>query len=508
MRKLQVWILLALLTATIFSTIRPSGVLHSAPQTQPGAKPANVPPGETQKKDPGGYQIRTDVSFVTTDVTIIGKIPPNLSKEDFVIYDNGVAQPADYFSLDQLPLAIAILIDASESIRPFLSVLQHAAVSALRRLKPEDKVVLYQFNRNADRLTDLTDNRLLILDQITRVRIAGCTNISDTLYLSAEYLAQQARDYRRAVILISDNEATSGSTGAGQMLGCSVVYDMAQARNELLEDNATLFNIRATIDDPSIQQNQARLAPWIISDQEILLAVGATGGEQFRVNSAALLSQALGESITKLRKQITLGFYPTSSNKPGVFHKLTVNFANANRCPGCQIHSRSGYYSGVASSNPPPPTANKTSSSYNEQVDEAMLKIMIEDILSENIDLNDIPFNVETTPQTDAKGKPELKLNLKIQFDQVDSPIKNNKHQCKVRVWIFYGKDAAGFAGSREAKISGGLNDDQYNKFMKEGIPLSINVPLVDKKQKMKVIVYDETSDRTGCKTIHYAAPK
>jgi hypothetical protein len=351
-------------------------------------------------------------------------------------------------------------------------------------------------------------DRLLIPNQITGIRIASCTNISDTLYLSAEYLTKQAPNYRRAVILISDNEGTDRSTSAGQLLGCSGSYDMAQARNELLEDNATLFNIRATIDDPSIQQNQARLAPWIVYDQEILLSVGATGGEQFRVNSAFLLSQALGDSITKLRKQITLGFYPASANKPGVFHKLTVNFANANRCPGCQIHSRSGYYSGVPTSSPPPLTANKTSSSYNEQVDEVMIKIMMEDILSENVDSNDIPFNVDTTPQTDAKGKPELKLNLKIQFDQIDSPIKNNKHQCKVRVLIFYGRDAAGFNGSREAKISGGLNDDQYNKFLKEGIPLSINVPLVDKKQKMKVIVYDETSDRVGCQTIHYAAPK
>jgi hypothetical protein len=47
-----------------------------------------------------------------------------------------------------------------------------------------------------------------------------------------------------------------------------------------------------------------------------------------------------------------------------------------------------------------------------------------------------------------------------------------------------------------------------YKKFMKEGIPLSINVPLADKKQKLKVIVYDKTSDRMGCQTIHYAAQK
>jgi hypothetical protein len=292
------------------------------------------------------------------------------------------------------------------------------------------------------------------------------------------------------------------------MLGCANVFDMVQARNELLEDNATLFNIRAAIDDLSMQQNRARLDPWMAYDQEILLTTVATGGAQFRVNQANLLSQALGDSITKLRKQITLGFYPTSPDKPGTFHKLTVKFANTNRCPGCQVHSRNGYYTGVPASNPQSLAAPKTSGIYNEQVEEAMLKIMLEDILSEGGDLKDILFTVDATPQTDAKGKPELKLNFKIQFDKIDTPIRNNKRMCKVRVFVFYGGDGASFAGSREAKIAGALNDDQYKKFTNEGIPFSISVPLTGKKQTMKVIVYDEISDRAGLQTIRYTEKK
>jgi hypothetical protein len=228
MRKLLLAVLLALLTATILTAIRPSGVLHSAVQLQLGTAPGSAPKGETSKTDkdksnqqpgakgqttPGGdgYQIKVNVSLVTTDISIVGQAPADLSAEDFIIYDEGVAQPASYFSLDQIPLAIAILIDASESTRPFTPVLRLAGLSALRRLKPEDKVVLYQFNREPQQLSELTDNRLLIAQLIDQIQIGLCTDINDTLYLSAAYLAKQAPTYRRAAILISDNEGTDAS---------------------------------------------------------------------------------------------------------------------------------------------------------------------------------------------------------------------------------------------------------------------------------------------------------
>jgi VWFA-related protein len=511
MRKIILGILLALPAVTIFVT-RPSSILHSA-SASPGERPktdkekANPKPGAKDQTTPGeeGYQIKVNVSLVTTDISIVGQAPLDLKAEDFIIYDDGVAQPATFFSQDQLPLAIAILIDASESIRPFTPVLQLAAVSALRRLRPDDKVVLYQFNRYPQRLTDLTDDRLLVLDRVNKVQISTCTNINDTLSDSAAYLAKMAPTYRRAAILISDNEGIDANSAAGRMLNCVVIHDTLQARNELLESGVTLFDIRASVDD---FPNQARAENWNFYDNEIFASVEQTGGEKFRVNETNLLQHALGDSINKLRKQITLGFNPSNPGKPGVFHKLTVKFANANRCPGCRIRSRTGYYSGVTASYITQPAMNKLPSSYTEQADDQLIKIMINAILAQGFNSTEIPFNVEPTQQTDARGNPEVKLDFKIQLNQIEAPVKNGKHLCKIRVVVSYENDRGDNAGSREAKISGGLNDDQYKKFMQEGIPLSMNIPLVGKKQTMKIIVYDENSDKAGGKTIHYTSKK
>ena len=83
-------------------------------------------------------KIKVDVALVTTEVTVLGAAALDLRAEDFVVYDNGVAQQVTHFSRDKLPLAVALLMDRSSSIKPYLSVLQRAAVSALGQLRAEE----------------------------------------------------------------------------------------------------------------------------------------------------------------------------------------------------------------------------------------------------------------------------------------------------------------------------------------------------------------------------------
>jgi Ca-activated chloride channel homolog len=449
---------------------------------------------KSQKKESSaeGFKINVDVSLVTTDVTIIGQVPSDLSAEDFVIYDDGVAQPASYFSLDQLPLAIGLLIDASESIRPFMPVLQISGISALRRLKPEDQVTLYSFNLNPKRLVDLTDDRVKIADEIDKIKIAFSTNINDSLYNAANYLSNKAPNNRRAIILISDNARRGDSR-----------HNASRARIELLENAVTLLNIRA---QESLDFYDAE---WALSDREIMQTVDETGGEQFRVNAASSLQQALADAIIKLRKQYTLGFYPPAHAKAGVFHKLTIKFAKESRCPGCRVRSRSGYYPGVTAPNPPPLTAKnkKTPVRTPEKVDEMLIQRSIRSAGTVDLDLPGIAFAVDTKPKTDEKGNPALKLDIKIRFDRIGFTPKDNRHKCNVRVAIFYGTEKGKILGSSGGKIDWALSNENYQQVMKEGYSFSTDVPLKGEKQLMKVVVYDETTDRVGSQTVLYTAP-
>jgi hypothetical protein len=125
-------------------------------------------------------KIHVDVNLVTTDVTVAGSDVPEFQADDFAIYDNNVSQNLTYFSHDQLPIAVALLIDSSGSIGKHLNELQIAALTALRRLKMEDQVALYSFAYNYKRLSNLTEDRLHIAKLISHLTNEGDTNCDAT----------------------------------------------------------------------------------------------------------------------------------------------------------------------------------------------------------------------------------------------------------------------------------------------------------------------------------------
>jgi VWFA-related protein len=139
-----------------------------------------------------------------------GRIAGDLKGENFHVFEDGVEQKIIYFSRDELPLALVLVVDGSGSISP---------TTPLSQLKPEDQVALYAFAVRPERLVDLTTDRRSIAESIMGIGSAGGTNIADALYASIEYLGQEARERRHAVVMVSDNEPTA----KGEFTGDEVI---------------------------------------------------------------------------------------------------------------------------------------------------------------------------------------------------------------------------------------------------------------------------------------------
>ena len=74
-------------------------------------------------QDQGQGTIRVDVNLVLVDATVKtkdGQIMSNLKKDDFEVHEDGVAQKVEVFSRDELPVNVALVLDLSDSIGPFL----------------------------------------------------------------------------------------------------------------------------------------------------------------------------------------------------------------------------------------------------------------------------------------------------------------------------------------------------------------------------------------------------
>ncbi len=105
---------------------------------------------QSQDQDQGGV-LRASVNLVMVDATVktkSGNIMGDLKKENFELREDGVQQNVQIFSRDELPLNVALVLDLSDSIEPFLGPLRNAANTALAALKPEDEVALFTFWRS------------------------------------------------------------------------------------------------------------------------------------------------------------------------------------------------------------------------------------------------------------------------------------------------------------------------------------------------------------------------
>ena len=469
-----------LLISSLLISIGAADFLPVAGQTKLEFEPGVSP----QQTSVGDFKVSVNVDLVTADVTVIGAPESELGPEDFIIYDNSVSQQTSYFSRDQLPLAVAVLIDNSGSIEEHLPALKIAAITALRRLKPEDQVALYSFAKYYHRLIDLTEDRLSIANMIEKLKVKTGTDVYSTIYNAAQYLKKNAPNRRRAIILISDNCDLFGGR------------DADDCRKELLESATTLYNIVTT-------SHHTELALFKDAIQEIQRLAEETGGEIYDVQGSTSLKAALEKAILRLRMQYTLGFNPSNPGAPGSFHKLTVRFANEDHCPGCQLLARSGYYAGKTAPLPPQDKTRTTPSYSSSEMDPLLVQRSILIAGSTSLDLNEIPFTVSTLEQTDSNGQPQVRVDLQINPAGIDFAALKGLHYCKVTAAIFYFDKGGKGLGHQLRTFEGQLNEENYNRILKMGgIHDSVTIPLKAKNQILKVVVYDEKSDKVGSKLI------
>src|SRR2546421_74143 len=145
------------------------------PSTQPASEPDSTEPArpnrppvlgganrdpneqkpEAQQKNSGpeevgeGDIVKVDTTLISIPVSVMdrdGKYIPDLTKDDFHVWEDGVEQRVAYFASTEKPFTVALLIDTSGSTRVRLDEIQEAAISFVEQLRPDDRVMVGSFS--------------------------------------------------------------------------------------------------------------------------------------------------------------------------------------------------------------------------------------------------------------------------------------------------------------------------------------------------------------------------
>src|SRR5215469_9467880 len=267
-------------------------------------------------QEPPQNVIRVNVNLVLVDATVkdkAGQIMVDLKQENFELREDGTPQKIEIFSRDELPLDVALVLDLSDSIGPFLVPLRQAANIALSALKPEDQVALFTFSTEAQMRAPFTHDKSQIADMIGGFQAGGATNINDGIFVPAQYLLNAPQKDRRVIILISDDVGTSaGGQGTRDIV------------TEAIASDAVVYNLKIPGYNPPETRMAAAMVPGLVNIRQ---AVEQTGGEICDGPEVGHLGGVCRALIRRMRARYPLGYDADASAAKGKPPKLDVRLA-------------------------------------------------------------------------------------------------------------------------------------------------------------------------------------
>ncbi len=322
------------------------------------------------QQQPEGFRFKSGIELINVSATVTdrtGRFASGLTKEDFLVWEDGKPVEVTHFSAERSPVSLGIVLDTSGSMQ---GEKWSAAVSAidsfLQQLSDEqDEMFLYRFSAVAELVSDWTSDRRRVSWTLGRIHPNGGTAMYDAAS-EAVPMAQSGRNRKKAVVIISDGNDTSSRVGVSEVKRIVretevLVYAVG------IDGNAEpTFRGRPT---PPIQQPRIPI-PFPFPGgrrggypppPQYPPGGGSSGGvfgnPNDRVNVAALreitddsggrteivrdtrdLDPAVSSIADELSKQYYLG-YPSPGLKDGRWHTIRVELKD----PSLKVRARKGY---------------------------------------------------------------------------------------------------------------------------------------------------------------------
>ena len=138
----------------------------------------------------------------------------------------------------------------------------------------------------------------------------GGTAIDDALYEAALYLGRTARERRRAVILVSDNEPSDEQT-----------RDVPQVVRAAQQSGTPIYSVKVGYLQHSRTFFLTHSEPRLHDVEKICRQ---TGGEMIDTRNGISVTSAMETILTWLKQGYTLGYSPTNKRLDGTYRTIEV----------------------------------------------------------------------------------------------------------------------------------------------------------------------------------------
>jgi Ca-activated chloride channel family protein len=274
-------------------------------------------------------KLRSGIELVSLNVSVTadGKYITDLDQQEFEVFEDGAKQNLSFFSRKQQPIALAILLDTSNSMEGKLKTAQEAAIGFARRLTPEDVAEVIEFSSQVQILQDFTTDAAALERAIRGTDPEGSTALYNAIYISLKELKKiKARTEdeirRQAIVVLSDGDDTSS------LMPYEEVLDLAK-RSE-----TAVYTIGLRQEYPGSRAS--------FTEAEFVLKQLAqeTGGRSFFPTSVTELPKIYEQISRELSTLYSVAYTPKNPLRNGAWRRIAVRITR----PGHVARTRQGYY--------------------------------------------------------------------------------------------------------------------------------------------------------------------
>ncbi len=314
-----------LFTISLFAVICGSSSGSLAQTASPTATPPPDDPGATKV-----FEVRLPVT-----VTEKKKLVSGLSKNDFIILEDGVPQEVTFFSDEKTnpPVFVGVLMDTSPSAAGKLNFSKEAAknfIFTVTRLR-KDKAAFMTFDHDVVLQQDFTDKLDLLDRAVDKVKKPGSqTAMYDAVWQFADEKLRNVPG-RRVIVIITDGDDTFSRAELKDAI------DIAQRTETTIFGISTKAGFLGTV--PGVEAGTVKDK----GDKLLTQLCEETGGEAFFTGDMIELERAFTRISQELRSQYLITYKPANQNYDGRERKIEVRFASKDLEKKYKIRTKTSY---------------------------------------------------------------------------------------------------------------------------------------------------------------------
>ncbi len=284
-----------------------------APTAPKIKNPENLPP----------ISIQVNVPEVTVDVGVLiektHQFVPGLKLGNFRVYEDGKEQKVIGFKRTEAPITALMICEFASTNYRFIYDMRNAAFSFAEQLRPQDYVALMTYDMHTQIVTDFTQDKRQLLQDINSLQIPGFSerNLFDALYEGLDRLSRiQGQKY---IILIASGRDTFSKITLDKILDkvkktpdVTIMSISTGAVARLMSEGRGGFN------------GQLQEMDYLQADNQMKTFATMTGGMFFAPRFVGELPEDFGAINSAIRSKYELVYHPTNANQDGTYRRIKV----------------------------------------------------------------------------------------------------------------------------------------------------------------------------------------